>query len=269
MKRCPRYRLLTLLSVGLVGSSAHAGAWVQEKGRGLAITQGTYYTTDRYFDSSGKSHSQPRYTKYELQPYVEYGLLPNLTIGGSAYAQRVSQSGNKNFGIADPEIFARTRLWKDGKQVISLQPLIKFPGTYDGTTTPSGGSRSTDGEISLLYGRSQPLATPDDYTDLRIGYRVRNRGLHDQIRVDATVGIKWNEHLELAPALRGTFTTGMDKEAIYRESADQDYHVLKVELGGIYHLNERQWLQATLFSQVAGLQTGGGYGISVGFAQRF
>lgn len=71
-----------------MSSAAHAGAWLQPKGTGQWALQATSYATDRYFDDTGNLQHQRYYSKYELAPYAEYGLLENLTIGGTAYFQR-------------------------------------------------------------------------------------------------------------------------------------------------------------------------------------
>src|SRR6185369_5643836 len=131
-----------------------AGAWLQPKGDGLFILQKSYYTTDKYFDRNGDMQTQPRFTKWETQPYLEYGVLNNLTVGGTFYAQHVHQSSHDKLGIADPELFVRVGLYDDGTQLISLQPLLKLKSQYRNQTLPRGGSSSTDEELSLFYGRN-------------------------------------------------------------------------------------------------------------------
>lgn len=248
---------------------AHAGAWVQPKGKGLFITQATYYTTSSYYDADGVKQPQPRFTKHELQPYAEYGVSDAFTLGGSLYLDHVAQSHDKNQGIADPQIFLRARLYEDAQQVVSLEPLLKLPSHFQSDSGPQGGSRSRDLELSLRYGRNQPLLTARDYVDVRLGYRDRTRGLKSQLLMDAAVGIKANDAWEFTPALRGTMATAATDAASYSENGEQDYSLLKAELGVIRHLNDDEWLQATLFDHVAGIQTGDGFGVSLGYAQRF
>lgn len=262
-------RLIAALTLTTLSSPAFAGAWLQPEHQGLFIGQATYYTTSHYFDFDGNKQRQPTYKKYELQPYVEYGLFKNLTIGGSAYAQHVTQSGNSNQGIADPEIFARTRLWYDDKQVVSIQPLIKFNGTFKDSGSPRGGSKTTDAELSLLYGRNLPVLSNRDYLDVRAAYRTRNHGLSDQLRGDVAMGLGVTDRFMLIPALRGVAATDVNEAAVYSENGDLDYSVIKAEVTGLYTLNDQQWVQASLFKPVAGFQTGEGYGASIGFAQRF
>jgi len=257
-----------LATLGL-STAAHAGAWVQPQGHGLFIAQASYYSTNSYFDTNGDKQPQPRFRKYELQPYAEYGALDWLTTGGSAYAQSVSQSSQSNYGIADPELFARARVYTDDVQVVSIQPLIKLPSSFAENSAVRGGSKSTDIELSALYGRNLNLISTKDYADVRVGYRQRDRGLSPQWRGDVALGLGITDTIQLIPALRTVISTNLKDASTFSEGGDLDYNVLKAEVTGVYHLNDVQWIQAGIFSHVAGIQTGDGYGISLGFAQRF
>ncbi len=262
---------LLLLTFGfiLAAAPAYAGAWTAPQGQGLFIGNATYYTTDHYFDTSSSKQSQPRFSKVEFQPYVEYGVQNWLTLGGSAYAQAVEQSDKSNYGLADPEIFARTRVWHDDKQVVSLQPLLKFGSDFDHDNPPRGGSKSVDAELSVLYGRNLQLTSNRDYVDVRTGYRVRSDGLGDEFRGDVALGLGVTDNIQIIPALRTVVAVNPTTTPTFTESGDLDYSEVKAEVTGIYNLDTKRWVQATVFSDVAGMQTGDGGGFSLGFAQRF
>lgn len=263
-----RLRLMFAL-LGLLPVIAQAGAWTQPQGKGIAITNLTYYSTSNYYDSAGQKQSQPTFTKYEFQPYLEYGLTDAITLGGSAYLDAVKQSGESNQGLADPQFFIRGQIYRDDRQVVSLEPLLKLPSSFAHSVSPQGGSKSTDYEFSLRYGRNQPLITTRDYMDFRLGYRARTQGLSDQIMLDAATGIKLDDTWEITPAIRATLATSPKDAASYSENGDLDYSLLKAELGALYHVSQGRALQATLFDHIAGVQTGGGVGASVGFMQAF
>lgn len=261
-------RIGALLAI-MVPVMTHAGAWTQPQGQGLFITQATYYTADSYFDSNGDNRPQPRYTKRELQPYVEYGLTDAITIGGTAYLDAVEQSGTDNRGLADPQVFVRARVYHDEKRLVSLEPLLKLPSSFDDPGSPQGGSRSKDLELSVRYGSTLPMISSNDYTDMRLGYRTRSLGLSDQLLLDLAFGLKPNETWEITPALRITAANSAADSASFSENGELDYNLVKAELGALYHLTHTQWLQATFFDHVAGVQTGNGFGFSLAFAQRF
>lgn len=262
-------RIIPALFPFLFAQSALAGAWTQAEGKGLFIGQATYFASDKFFDQDGQEQRQPTFRKFELQPYVEYGVKDWLTVGGSTYLQRVNQSDDDNWGIADTELFARLRLWKGETRVISIQPLIKLPSEFSEGGTPRGGSRAVDAELSLLYGRSMKIFKKNGYTDMRVGYRVRGRGLNPQWRVDAAAGIFVTEDIQLIPAFRSVVTTKYDETGGFREDGEQDYDLAKAELTAAYHLNERGWMQLTYFEHIAGAFTGAGRGVSLGYAEAF
>ncbi len=249
---------------------AHAGAWTQPKGEGLFIAQATYFSSDHYFDFDGYRVKQPTFRKAELQPYAEYGLRDWLTIGGSAYMQYVKQAGDGNQGLGDPELFARIRLhtWENG-DVLSIQPLVKLPSYYTHDRQPRGGSRSTDGELSVLYGTNWEYFGITGYTDTRAGYRMRSRGLNAQYRIDQAIGINITDHFLLIPAVRSIITTEYDDTAAFSEDGEQDYDLAKAEITALYKFDEKRWVHATYFDHIAGAFTGDGRGITIGYAEQF
>ena len=253
----------------LFSNPAHAGAWLQEKGHGLWMAQATYFTSEEFFDAEGALVPQPRFSKLEFQPYGEYGLTDKITIGGTAYLHQVSQSGDHNPGLADPEVFARMRLWHNARHVLSIQPLVKLPGLYRDGGVPRGGSRSLDAELALLYGRNLSVLSDHDYTDTRIGYRWRSRGLAPQWRADFAAGFYLGEHWLIVPGLHAVLTPDADENRAFSENGEQDYNLYKAELTGAYLIDDRRWIQLSLFDHIGGINAGAGRGLSLAYAERF
>lgn len=250
-----------------VAPSAHAGAWLQQPGHGIALLQSTYFTSDEFFDQDRSLQPQESFTKYELQPYVEYGLTQHWTIGGTAYLNHVAQGSEENYGLADPELFARTHVWSTDTTVISLQPLIKFTSLYQDNSSPRGGSKSYDAELSLLYGQNLELFSQRYYVDMRAGYRWRSRGREPQLRTDMSIGTSVLENLQLITSVR--YIGSQETSASFVENGEQDYQLLKTEVTALYHLSDTHWLQATGFTHVDGQMVGAGSGFSFGFGRRF
>jgi hypothetical protein len=250
-------------------SSALAGAWLQPEGHGLAVAQGSYYATNSYFDEEGEKQPQARFQKQELNLYTEYGYSRSLTLGSNLFFNRASQRGEARFTLADSELFIRRSIWETERTQISLQPLVKLPSFASEKETPRGGSRSLDGELSLLVGQNLHLVSPRDFLDTRIGYRARSRGLSPQLRSDVVLGLGLSERLMLMPALRMVAAQSPDTSELFVENGEQDYDLLKAELGIVYQLSGSRSLHASMFSHVAGSQTGSGEGISVGYGIRF
>lgn len=256
------------LALLLPPSTARAGAWLMPEGEGLAITQLSYFTGDSYWDVAGDRQSQDRYSKGEIQPYVEYGLTRHVTVGGSAYLQRADQT-DENSGIADPELFARVKLWQRGRHLVSLQPLVKLPSIFEHDDgVPRGGSQSTDLELSLLYGTNLHWLSPRDYADIRVGYRHRSRGLNAQYRTDLALGLSPAPNWQIIPALR-TINARTIETTPFAQTGDLDYDLVKAEVTVAYQLGGGRWVQATVFDHLAGAQTGDGEGVALGYAVRF
>lgn len=257
------------IACALSACPAIAGAWTQEKGKGLVITQATYFSTNEYFDVDGARVKQNRFHKWEWQPYAEYGATDWLTLGGTAYFHRVLQSGQQNNGIGDPELFARLRLWNEDSSVLSIQPMVKLASSYTHDVLPRGGSRSTDFELSLLYGESFRLISSHDYLDTRIGYRWRGRGLAPQWRSDVAYGTHLTDSLQLVLAGRGIIAAEIDENTLFREDGEQDFDLMKGEATLFYHFEPGRWVHATAYEHLAGFMAGAGRGFTFGYAESF
>jgi len=260
---------LYVFCLSLFTEAAFAGAWLQPQGKGISVGSATAFTSDEYFDEAGARVSQATFRKYELQSYNEYGLSEHWTLGANLFFNRVTQSGTKNAGIADSEFFARRLLYQTDGMVISAQPLFKLPSDYADNTPPLGGSKSTDSELSILGGFHMPLISERDYLDMRAGYRIRSRGLSPQMRADVAYGIYLMQNLLVVPALRTVTSIHPDTNTVYREDGEQDYDLIKSELGLLYYMSDTHWLQFTVFQHNAGVLAGAGEGISIGIGNVF
>lgn len=261
-------KTLRLLLLMLLPAYAHAGAWTQAEGHGLFIASATYFTGNKFFNADGELDAQSRFSKYEFQPYAEYGITDTYTVGGSVFLHNVNQSGDSNYGIADAEIFLRARLYKDDSNVVSIQPLVKLPSAYTREGIPRGGNTAVDAELSLLYGRNMNIISDRDYLDTRIGYRDRGHGLNAQYKADIALGMQVSENWQVIPAVRAILAEDIE-EVTFSQNSDLDYDLLKAEVTAAYRLDDDSWVQGAIFYHVAGVQAGAGQGISFGFAQEF
>jgi hypothetical protein len=264
-----RRAFLALFGALFFAGHAHAGAWLQKAGKGERIHQFTHYSSANFFDAEGEKQPQPRFRKWEYQPYVEYGLLPQLTIGATTFAHKLSQSGENNYGFADTELFVRTRLWQGEGEIVSLQPLIKLPSAYRRQGTPRGGNATLDAELSVLYGQNLNLLSPRDYSDLRIGYRVRGGSLYDQIRTDTTLALSPADDITLLFSSRSIVAARSDDTVTFREDGAQDFSLFKLEAAVQYDWDARHRISLGASHHFAGAQTGNGTGIQLSFSERF
>lgn len=72
---------------------ALAAAWTQAEGQWQINTSAVLYNTSKFFDVNGNLQHQKPLTKTELNPYLEYGLTDDLTLGFNGFIQYFSTSG--------------------------------------------------------------------------------------------------------------------------------------------------------------------------------
>lgn len=245
-----------------------AAAWTLPRGQWELIKNAYYYTTSEYFDDRGIRRAQPSYTKYEINPYSEYGLQSGTTIGASVSFNAVtgtreitptlSVSGT-NYGLADPAFFVRQRLWQSDNAVLSVQPLIKLPSYYSNSVLPRSGTSQTDGELRILGGYGFNFFRQHHFINLEAAYRKRMGDPGDQLRLDATLGVTLNERWQILPQLSVINTTG-GRSPLYTQNTEDDYDLVKPQFSAVYRFNETVALQAGAFTHLSGNNTGAGGG---------
>jgi protein XagA len=245
--------------------TALAGAWTLPADDWQLITTGNYYTSDTYVNPQGDSQSQPRYSKWELSPYFEYGLEEDLTLGASAALVTVkgfnpnTGTRDENTGLADLAFFARQRLWQDDHSVLSLQPWFKFPSQYSEDRLPRSGSEEYEAELRLLGGTSFEYYGQQHFANLETAYRRRFGDPDDQLLIDATLGMRLDERWTVMPQI--FTTTGLSGAGGgFTQSGADDYHLVKGQLSAVYDLDDTFSLQGGYYRDLRARNTGEGDG---------
>lgn len=254
--------VVSTLSALLTACIAYAGAWSQKQGRGQLITTANLSNAAEFYNGSGKKNRQASYQKYELSPYVEYGLTDGITLGGSSSLQYATQSNNTNFGLGDSELFARFHMLEFHGFAISLQPLIKLPAFSSLSTdsNPLLGSRHFDGELGALAGYGFDLFGQHHFIDTSVGYRHRLGAPKDQIKFTATTGFSLFEDWVFLSQLYVTRRTGSPANTTFTQSSGDDYDQTKLQLSAVYKLSDAWSLQAGAFTNLEGKNIGNGKG---------
>lgn len=252
----------------LCPTPADAGAWTQEKDKGLLALSATYYGTSEYFDANGELQPQRHFGKRELNAYGEWGLTDTLTVGTNLFLSDVEQANSSNISISNTELFLRQRVYKDDTRVISLQPLIKLPTISEHDRIPRGGSKSADIELGILYGENLDILSPRDFSDMLGAIRYRSDGLSPQLRYESRIGLYLTEDLLVMPAFYVTQSIN-PKTDPFVESGDLDYALMKAELSLAYTLGSGDYVQLSAFDHIAGTLTGSGRGFTLGYGMRF
>lgn len=255
-----RLYLFPLLAIPLVTAHAYAGAWLQPRGKGQIIMTGLYYSTDQLFDIDGKKTVQARYMKRELNPYIEYGLRDNITVGANLSLQKTSHIAETNYGIGDSEFFARKQLLKWRGLRVAVEPLLKLPRLASSSDFPKIGSDYPDTAMTLSAGYGFSALGRNHFADVDAGYRRRLGLPQDQIKIAATVGIGITPTWMLMPQAFLTYRVTQPSIATFTQTSDDDYQLAKIQLSGVYKLRDDVSLQFGAFSHIRGQNVGAGDG---------
>jgi hypothetical protein len=202
---------LAATALAVFPGTAHAGAWLQPKGKGILILSGTMLSSGSAFDDGGGSFDVPRYNKFELGGWLEYGLTDHFTAILQPQFRSVSIAGPtdaSHSGLGYTGVGARIGLWSNESSVISFQSLLRIPGSSDENDPAEAGSTQVEEDIRLLYGRSFLLGAWPAFLDTEFAYRFRGGGAPDEIRSDVTFGVRPRPDLMLMAQSFSTFSQG-------------------------------------------------------------
>jgi hypothetical protein len=268
-----RPHLLSFIAATTLATAAYASAWTQDQGNGQAILSASYYGADQYWDNGGNKQSQPSYSKYELNPYLEYGLSDGLTIGTNFYLQHLYQDtgsgSHSSWGLGDSEFFLRKRLINQDGYALAIEPLIKLPSPEPGSETPRIGSATPDAALGLSGGKTFSAYGFTHFVDIDTMYRHRFGAPNDQINISGTLGINVAPRWTIMPQTFLTFRTDSRPTAAFTESPSDDYNLVRLQLSGLYKLSDQTSLQLGAFYDVDGKNVGLGRGVLLALWRNF
>jgi hypothetical protein len=263
-----RAGLRFIIATGLLSYStmAFAGAWTQEEGRGELIFSALAMQASSVFTTGSALRSIPPYTKAEAEALVEYGVTNWFTAMFGPSLQHVDIAppfGAVRDGFGYTDIGGRARIWSDDSWVMSVQGLLRVPGTYDKSNPAAIGYTDPELELRGLVGHSFKVDTIPSFVDVQIAQRFRLGGPPDEFRADLTFGIRpIDRWLLLAQSFNviseGKGTWGFGSFA---------YH--KVQLSAVYALTTSLSLQLGGYSTYWGRNALQENGLVVGAWYRF
>lgn len=274
-------RLLLQISIFFaLTSAANSAAWTQEKGESQLILNSSYYFSNNNFDNNGNSLPSDSFYKIELNPFYEYGLTEDITIGGSTFIQKAQKKTNaekqKQTKLTSLELFIRKKLHSTDSTVFSIQPMIKLPGLYDENDQPSFGKKQITTEIRFLAGKGLTYKLPsipligkflkfseepqNHFLNLEVAFRHNLREGADEFRIDPTIGIRTNDKTLYLLQAFTTIGIGPAGTSAIQSGNPLDYDSLKIQWSVVKKLNKRTSIQLAAFRDVWGKNTGEGSG---------
>lgn len=246
---------------------AGAGAFTLEPGETKLFAFGFASSGGKYFDRKGKLRARGDYAKQDLQLYGEYGALDGLTLFGSIAAQKIRAEDGATFrrkGLGRSEIGARARLWTDGAWIVSAQASGVLAGARASEGLAAIGETDHQFDARGLVARSFEVFGRQAFVDLAAGYRFRSGDPADEIRIDATFGVRAFDRLLLVAQSFNQIGTGRWKGPF---PLKQRIH--KLQAAALFDLTPNLQLVGAAFFSPTGRdaldETGATIGIGVSF----
>ncbi|MEW6258042.1 MAG: hypothetical protein AB1592_18975 [Pseudomonadota bacterium] len=232
------------LAVAFWTASACAGAWTQRESAGSLFLQTTATWSAQAFDADGVLFDSRTYDKVSTQLFIEYGASDWLTLlvapelvqidlgAGQTGSQDAAPSRYSGFGYTD--LGARVRLGQGEGWIISAQALLRVPGAKPSGGIAALGYGDAELDLRLLAGLTFTLFGLPAFLDLEAAQRLREGSPPDEIRIDATLGVR------IAPqwlALVQSFNV-VSEGAGQEPAFDVSYEYYKLQVGGMYDAAE-------------------------------
>lgn len=284
--------------------NAFSAAWTQAQGETQLILNLSAYSSENYFDgNSNKNSSEVKFNKFEINPFIEYGLTDTITIGSNVSTQlwRFDKKGSNsaifdfrqcglfsntpgdiiNTSIIESEFFFRKRLYKKNNLVFSVQPLVKAPCISVQNGSFEFIDKTTDIEMRFLAGYGfewnpdiqianikRPFAGQYHFLNLEAAYRKRSSLFSDQIKFDGTAGFRLKNNLLLMGQMFTAISTGDESvRAVISNNQlfteEDNYYTVKAQISAIHQLTKSKSLQIGISKEIAGKNSGDGIGATL------
>ena len=210
-----------LSAVALWPCAAEAGAWPQPVGRLQLIVPFTVSWATENYDAAGDAQRRNRFSKKELQPYFEYGLMRDLTLVGTAAFsnERSSWFGStiSQRGLSRVEFGARYALGEWQNTYFSLQPMMIWHGAASSDDGYSSKRGDVDGEFGITMGQHFKWLGLDGFSDNLIAIRVKPADTPNEIKANLTLGVSFKHDIQIMLKSESLATISQDQNAGVRQ----------------------------------------------------
>ena len=227
-------RAALALLAALAATETAAGAWTRQPGEGFVSTATSYYRTD----------AAAPYEEATVALYGEYGVAEAITVGGAAEAVQPLDAPIGFEGEVTLSAFAQARL----REGAAGDPLSASIGVELPFGDPLIAQNPDDPalDLRLLYGRGFGTGWGGAFVDLQGAVRLRFGEDADELRLDATAGLRPAERWLVM--LQSFATLGLRNA----DPGGDDFDVLKIAPSLGYELVEDVTVLIGLEREVAG-----------------
>jgi protein XagA len=239
--------LLALVSLATDGL---AGAWVQPEGRTQIIFSSSISEARQRFSRGSPDLRTERFSKQETIVSAERGLGKNTALLVRLQLQHIGLVSflDQKHAIHGAVAFGlKTNLWAQDGWILSAQATAhvgterRFPRQTGPMSAPA------EGEIRVNLGHGFLVLNRSAFVDVQTAYRWRGGGMGDEVKVDATIGVRPLPHVLVL--LQAFNTIAITKN---NQADSKRFRQHKVQASLVYDFGERWSVQFGIFSAVAG-----------------
>ncbi|HTI30511.1 MAG TPA: hypothetical protein VL405_00130 [Sphingomonas sp.] len=190
--RIIRLRYLAAGAAALsLSTGALAGAWPQDKGKGIVIVTASGSDSSKGFDADGDKIDIADYKKREGFALIEYGLTDHVTLIAQPSFRHVSvQGGSTSSGLGYTDLGARVLVARGKSSVFSLQATGRIPGTRRQDSLAQVGSTGGETDLRALSGTGFKIGKADAFFEVQGAYRLRFGDPPNEVHADLTFGVR-------------------------------------------------------------------------------
>jgi protein XagA len=239
----------------LVGSTLPclAGAWLQPEGRTQIIFSNASAQAHQRFSRQTPAMTTERFSKQETGISAERGLSESVALLANVRMQHVALTSllDERHSIdGSAAVGLKTKLWSRDGWIVSAQAMFqlgterRFPRQTGHMAAPA------EGEVRFNLGNSFSVLDRSAFVDVQAAYRWRGGGMADELRMDATIGLRPVDHVLIL--LQAFNAVALVKGS---PSAGGRYRQHKIQTSLVYDFSQRWSLQIGAFAAVAGQNT--------------
>ena len=239
------------LGLGLLlsPSAALAGAWTLPADTGQVSVTATTSQATGAFDNSGVVHGTPRYSKTELQGWLEYGVTDRFTgivAPGLQHVDIAAPNDASRTGLGYTEFGGRYKLLEGQSWVTSAQVTTRLPGTNDTSNPAAIGYTGVETDMRGLFGATFAVYGMPAFVDVEFAQRFRAGAPPNEFRADFTFGLQPAERWMVLAQSFNVISEGAGS------SPFSNYQYYKLQLSAVYSLTKSLSVQVGGFTTYAG-----------------
>lgn len=237
---------LGILALSL-SSGALAGAWPQDKGKGLVIVTASGSDSTKGYNANGDTVDIADYKKREAFALIEYGLTDEVTLIAQPSFRHVSvQGGSTSDGLGYTDLGARALVARGKTSVFSLQATGRIPGVRRRDTLAQVGSTGGEADFRALGGTSFKIGKADAFLEAQGAYRLRFGDPPNEIHADLTFGVRPVPRFLLLAQSFNTWSDGRGKGVFDR------YRYHNLQASAVLDLDNHWSIQAGALGTAGG-----------------